>query len=154
MFYFASVLTLLVIAPLASVAIEFLITTPADLWHLVGKWFTFWGVGVRLFTAGLMQVMHPQFTSSSIFGIDDPAAASIVREVGFGNLAIGALGLASIVEPAWLLPAAMTGAFFYALAGFGHVTRPGERNSKEQFALITDFAIAALLLAYLLVQAA
>ena len=60
---------------------------------LVGKWFTFWGVGARLFLAGLNQVFRPSFTAEEIFEIGDPAVLPIVREIGFANLAIGTFGL-------------------------------------------------------------
>lgn len=150
MFYFVSVLVLLLAAPVISVATEFLLTSgTADLWRLIGIWFTFWGVGVRLFSAGVMQVTRPQFTSASIFGIADPAAGDIVREVGYANLAMGTLGLASLPEPKWLLPAALVGGLYYGLAGVGHALR-GNRNAKEQFALVTDFAMFALLAAFVL----
>ncbi len=147
MFYFVSVLVLLLIAPLASLAIEAVVSSGVDTWASVGKWFTFWGCGVRLFLAGIMQVTRPQFTAASIFGIRDPAAGAIVREVGFGNLAIGTLGLASLMVPEWLIPAAIVGGLYYGLAGTGHVVRP-ERNAKEQFALATDFGIFAVLAAF------
>lgn len=144
MFYFVSVAALLLVLPLVSTGAELLLGGPAAPFALAAKWFTFWGVGVRLFVAGVMQVGRPGFTSKSIFGIADPAAVSIVREVGFGNLAMGTLGLASLPYPQWLVPAALVGGLYYGLAGVGHAMR-GERNAKEQFALVTDFGICAIL---------
>lgn len=152
MLYFASVIALLLVLPLVSTGAEMLAGGPAAPFALVAKWFTFWGVGVRLFIAGVMQVTRPQFTSKSIFGIADPAAASIVREVGFGNLAMGTLGLASLLVPQWLVPAAVAGGIYYGLAGVGHAIRP-ERNAKEQFALVSDFGICAILAVSLLATA-
>jgi len=141
--YFISVALLLLILPAASVVVEMLYSTGAEPMWLIGKWFVFWACGVRLFAAGLMQTLRPEFTAKSIFALDAPAASAIVREVGFGNLAIGALGLASLFEPAWVLPAAIVGGLYYGLAGAGHVFRHG--NLKEQFALWSDLAIFALL---------
>jgi hypothetical protein len=116
----------------------------ADVMLLVGKWFVFWMVGVRLFIAGVRQVAQPQFTAGSIFAIKDRAAFAIVRELGFANLSTGTLGLASIAVPAWLAPAAIVGGLYYGLAAAGHAFRPG-RNFKEQTALISDiFAFAIL----------
>ncbi len=91
-----------------------------------------------------MQVARPEFTAGSIFGIKDPASHAIVREVGFGNLAMGTLGLASLAVPQWVVPAALAGGLYYGLAGVGHMMR-GERNAKEQVALISDLLIFALL---------
>ena len=141
--YFISLLLLLLVIPATSVAIEAMhVGAGADIMGLVGKWFVFWACGVRLFVAGIMQTMHPEFTAKSIFEIDAPAARAIVREVGFGNLAMGTLGLATILEPSWAVPAAIV-CFYYGLAGFGHVFRRG--NLKEQVALWSDLAIFLLL---------
>jgi hypothetical protein len=143
--YLAAVVLLMLVLPVASVAIEALRAPgAAELMPLVGKWFTFWAVGVRLFLAGVTQTLRPQFTARSIFAIKDEGALAVVREVGFGNLAMGTLGLASLAEPGWLVPAALAGGLYYGLAGVGHVLRK-TRNLKEQIALVSDLAIFALL---------
>ena len=67
-----------------------------------------------------------------------------MREVGFGNLAIGTLGILSLFCPDFLLPAAIVGGLFYGLAGLGHLVR-NERNVKEQVALVSDLLIFVLL---------
>jgi hypothetical protein len=62
--YFAAVILLMLVLPAVSVAIEALRTPGgADLMALVGKWFTFWAVGARLFLAGATQSLRPQPTS-------------------------------------------------------------------------------------------
>jgi hypothetical protein len=141
--YFISVVLLLLVFPALSVLTEAWYVPGADLMWLMGKWFVFWACGVRLFVAGIMQTLKPEFTAKSIFEIDAPAAYAIVREVGFGNLAMGTLGLASLFEPSWVVPAAVVGGLYYGLAGLGHLFRRG--NLKEQFALWSDLAIFALL---------
>jgi hypothetical protein len=145
--YLYAVIRLMLVFPVACVLIETLLNSPTPLFDLVRKWFVFWATGVRLFVAGIMQTTRPQFTSASIFGISDPAAHAIVREVGFGNLAMGTLGLCTLVKPEWQLPAALVGGLYYGLAGAGHAMR-GERNAKEQLALVTDLAAFALLAAF------
>jgi hypothetical protein len=92
----------------------------------------------------VMQTLRPQFTAQSIFDIKDESALAIVREVGFGNLAMGTLGLASLIKPDWVVPAALVGGLYYGLAGLGHAFRE-TRNLKEQIALVSDLAIFALL---------
>jgi hypothetical protein len=64
--YFAAVVMLMLVLPLASAAVEAVLLVVPDPMFLIGKWFTFWAVGVRLFLAGLMQVFRPQFTARSI----------------------------------------------------------------------------------------
>jgi hypothetical protein len=143
--YIAAIVLLMLVLPLVSVAAETSMLPDASaLMGLVGKWFTFWGVGVRLFVAGLNQVFRPRFTAEDIFGIGDPAAHGLVREVGFGNLAIGTLGILSLFVPDFLLPAAIAGGLFFGLAGLGHLVRR-ERDIKEQLAFVSDLAMFGLL---------
>lgn len=142
--YFISVVLLLLVFPALSVIIEAVhLGASADVMWLIGKWFVFWGCGVRLFIAGVMQTLRPEFTAKSIFDIDAPAAYAIVREVGFGNLAMGTLGLVSLAMPEWVVSAAVVGGLYYGLAGLGHAFRGG--NFKEQVALWSDLAIFVLL---------
>jgi hypothetical protein len=142
--YLAAIILLMLALPLASAAIEATIFVVADPMLLIGKWFTFWAVGARLFLAGMSQVIRPQFTSEGILGIKDQAAHVIVREVGFGNLAIGTLGLLSLYLPAFVIPAAVAGGVFYGLAGLGHAARP-DKSAKEWAALVSDLAASVVL---------
>lgn len=143
--YVASIIVLLFVLPALSVVVDALwLGGSADLVQLVGKWFAFWAVGVRLFVAGVRQVVQPQFTAREIFAVQDPGALPIVREVGFGNLSVGALGVLTLLKPDFLVPAAIVGGLYYGLAGLGHVVR-GHRNLAGQAALVTDlFAFVVL----------
>ncbi|MBR0651486.1 hypothetical protein GXW78_17585 [Roseomonas terrae] len=116
----------------------------APMGEAIGRWFAFWAVGVRLFTAGLSQVIRPRFTSETIFAVTDPRARPLVRELGFGNIALGTLGIASIAFPSWVVPAAVGGAVFYGLAGAAHVMAKS-RNAKRRLAMVTDLAVAGVL---------
>jgi len=145
--YFIFVVLLMFVLPVASIAAEVLwFRDDAGLMLLIGKWFVFWTVGVRLLLAGIRQVVQPRFTAESIFDVKDPAANAVVREIGFGNLAMGTLGLASLAQPAWLVPAAIVGGLYYGLAGAGHVFR-SDRNFNEQTALVSDLMIFVVLAA-------
>jgi hypothetical protein len=146
--YLISIVLLLLVLPAASVAIETLwMGGGADIMLLVGKWLVFWGVGVRLFIAGVRQVVQPQFTAETIFEIKDYAALAIVREVGFANLAMGTLGLLTLTKSGFLVPAAIVGGLYYGLAGIGHAIR-GEKNFNEWTALVSDLYIFAVLAAF------
>jgi small-conductance mechanosensitive channel len=149
--YLVSVIVLLILAPAVSVVAELVTASVApDLIGLIGTWMTFWAVGVRLFTAGVKQTAQPSFTARDIFQIDDPRALGLVREIGFGNLAMGLLGLASFLKPEWLVPAAIVGGLYYGLAGLGHLFKGG-RNTKENVAMLTDF-LAFVVLAIFVVM--
>ena len=147
--YAIFVIVLMVVLPVVSIAAEyFLYPAGAGFVFLVGKWFVFWAVGARLFGAGLMQTLRPSFTSSGIFGNADPNAEKLVEEIGFGNLAIGLLGLLTIFNAAWIVPAAITGMVFLGLAGAKHVLNMG-KSGRESLAMWSDLAIAVVLAAYL-----
>jgi len=78
--YVATVVLLLLVLPLGSVAIEAARSASAVAYiTLLGKWFVFWAVGVRLFIAGVRQVFQPSFTAVEIFGIHEPKTLAIVR---------------------------------------------------------------------------
>jgi hypothetical protein len=146
--YLVTVVLLLFVLPAASVGIEALWAGGAggavDVMLLIGKWFVFWAVGVRLFIAGVRQVVQPQFTAESIFASKDRAALPIVREVGFGNLSMGILGLLTLAKSGVLVPAAIVGGLYYGLAGVGHLVR-GHGNFDGRTALISDLFIFVVL---------
>jgi uncharacterized protein DUF6790 len=146
--YFISVILLLIVFPAGSVAIDLVWGGGADKMALIGKWFVFWAIGVRLFLAGMRRVARPQFTAEDIFEIRDKASFAIVREVGFGNLAMGALGLLSLAQSTWVFPAAIVGGLYYGLAGIGHAVR-GKLNFSGWVALTSDFFIFGLLALFL-----
>jgi hypothetical protein len=113
--------------------------------ELAGKWYVFWACGIRLLLAGIRQVSQPRFTATEFFDLDNVKAFPIVREIGFGNLAIGILGICTIFRPAWLVPAAIVGGVYYGLAGLGHLMCD-ERNWMETLAMVSDgFAFLVLL---------
>jgi len=141
--YLVAVILLLLVFPAGSVVVEaFAHGGNADLIHLIGKWFVFWGAGVRLFIAGLRQVARPRLTAEDIFALKEPAADAIVREIGFGNLAMGTLGLLTLPFASFLVPSAIVGGLYYGLAGLGHAFR--KRNAEGQIAMISDFFIFAV----------
>ena len=74
---------------------------------------------------------------------DDPLAP--FREVGFTNLAMGTIGLASLWAPSCRVPAVRAGEIFLLLAGIAHMRR-GNRNATENAALWSDLAAAVILI--------
>lgn len=148
MLQIATILILMFFAPLAAVGIESA-TAGTGLVALIGKWFVFF-FGFRLLSGGLYQIVKPQFTAQTIFRINDPNALKIVTELGVGNVAMGALGVLAIFNSAWVVPAAIVLAIFYALAGGKHVLN-AERTSSENWALWSDLWAAVVLVGWLAV---
>jgi hypothetical protein len=149
--YFAVVLCLLLIFPSASVVWAGMNGHHENITiiFLVGRWWSFWAVGVRLFIAGVRQVIQPRFTADEIFGVRDSASFPLVREIGFGNLSMGLLGVCSIIRTDWIVPAAIVGGLYYGLAGLGHIPQKN-KNAKEFTAMISDLFVALLLAAFLI----
>lgn len=146
------IILLMVVLPIAGVVFDLLRTGGTiDLWSSVGNWFVFWAVGVRLFTAGISQIIRPQFTSQSILGTKNSGAEQIVQELGFANVAIGTVGLvATLWLPDWTVPAALAGCIFLGLAGFRHIAKKN-KNSKEAIDTYTDIFGSLVLAAFLIV---
>ena len=67
-------------SPAGSILIEWSLDQSSLLW-LIGKWFVFWAVGVRLLLAGVRQYFQPAFTAKDILGIESPDVFVLVREL-------------------------------------------------------------------------
>lgn len=144
--YLAIVAITMFLAPAGSIAFELSKNPDLPLMSLVGKWFVFWGVGVRLGLAGLRQFLQPVFTAREIFHMQGEEALPLVRELGVANLASGVVGLASLAMPAFVLPAAISAGIFYAVAGVRHAMERG-RSFNENIAMVSDVFIAVVLAA-------
>lgn len=144
--YIAAVVLFMFVFPSISVVVETLVlrSHPGFL-TLVGKWFVFWGVGVRLLTAGIRQIVRPDLTAEGIFGIKNRESLILVQELGFATFAIGVLGVWTILRPTWALPAAIVAGLFYGLAGARHAMKGG-RNRDENVAMVSDLFIFAIML--------
>ena len=149
--YIAMVIGLMLTLPTASIVFELFLQHHGVLNALiVGKWFVFWAVGVRLLTAGLRQIVQPRYTAENILGLKGPDAMLVVRELGFANTAIGSAGLGSLFCPGWILPLAIIGAIFYGLAGINHLTH-GQRSTLQNVAMSSDLFAASVLVTTCLV---
>jgi len=148
--YIAFVILLTCILPAASVIVQlFEFKNTADSWPLVGEWFVFWAVGVRLLIAGLRQVANPKFTTERIFNIKSAEPLPVVRELGFANTSTGILGICAFFYGGWVMPAAIVGGLFYGLAGVGHAFKK-ERNLFENVAMYSDLFVFVVLFAYVI----
>jgi hypothetical protein len=144
MYILIVVLTMLIL-PIGSVAIARGVDPTAAWIDLIGLWFVFWAVGVRLGLAGARQILRPEFTAHDIFKLEGDGPLVIVRELGFANLAIGIVGLLVVLFPSFVLPAAIYASIFYAAAGAMHVSE-SKRGRNENVAMLSDL-FAALVLA-------
>jgi hypothetical protein len=137
--------------PIICLLLQYNGTSPLLFWLLVGKWFVFWGIGTRLFIAGLRQVSKPSFTATEIFNIPGTESFPIVRELGFCNISMGLGGILSLFKPEWTEIMAIVGGLYFGIAGIQHLIKKPD-STNELVALISDLFIFIILLLYLLLS--
>jgi len=146
--YLLSLLLLMLVLPALSVWVDYVPYPGTPFMVLVGKWFVFWAVGVRLFAAGIRQVAKPLFTLQQIFHIQNPAGQVVVRELGFANICFGLIGMLSLFIPHWRPAAAFAGGLYMGIAGVYHlIKKPASPN--EVVAMVSDIYILLTMGAYL-----
>ncbi len=145
--YLVVVALTMFVLPLGSVLTEHVYRPEVAAIALIGKWFVFWSVGVRLSLAGLRQITQPVFTAREIFHIQGDEVLPIIKEFGCANLAIGVVGMAAVFVSTFVLPAAITGAVFYGAAGMRHTTDTA-RSRNQTIAMLTDIYIFLVLAVY------
>jgi len=157
--YIIGVSALTFLLPVISAVIEYytctgsfiMLHSAVFLIALLGKWFIFYAVGIRLLLAGIRQIKNPGFTAKEIFHIESDAVLPIVRELGFANLCAGLVGIIALFIPPWRMVSAFSSGLYYGIAGLYHfIKKPAGLN--EQFALITDIVIFLLLAVYIVVM--
>ena len=147
--YLAIVILSMFVLPVTSMGMEHVHSHGAASWMmLAGRWFVFWGAGIRLSGAGIRQCLQPQFTAREIFRMKTDEARPIIREHGIGNLAVGTAGFASLWVPSFVLPVALIAAIAYGAWGVLHVASKNS-SMNENVAMVSDFWLAAVLVAYL-----
>jgi hypothetical protein len=142
--YIAIVALTMFLLPAASVILEHAWNPSAPIIYLVGRWFVFWGVGVRLGLAGLRQFLQPAFTAKEIFHMAGDEALPLVRELGVANIATGIVGLLSLAFPSFTLPIAISAGVFYGVAGITHVMAR-DRSLNETIAMASDLFLFVVL---------
>ena len=118
--YIFVVSLLMFILPILSIITEvFIKKDVSNLAGLVLQWFLFWSIGIRLFTAGIHQILKPRYTLN-LLSIDDRAASQLVKELGFANISIGIIAIVALFNGLWQPAAAICGSLFLLLSGLTH----------------------------------
>ena len=151
--YLVMVIGLMVVLPIGSSAIELAVNGGQDPVAVIGRWFLFWGAGVRLLTAGVSQVLRPQFTAKNILGETTPTANQVVQELGFANFGFGLAAVIAAWVPGWAVPVAIAPGVFLLAAGIRHIVKPG-KNREELLATLSDLLVGAVLIAFVIVSVA
>jgi hypothetical protein len=145
--YIAVVALTMLVLPLVSIVIDSGVHPGALAVIVVGRWFVFWGVGVRLGLAGMRQLFRPSFTAREIFHTTNDEVLPLVRELGAANLSIALVALLSLAMPNFVLPAAIYATIFYGVAGIRHFAER-DRSRNENVAMGSDLFMALVLLLF------
>ena len=145
--YFLVITFIMFIFPIGSIIAEIVLSPNSNIVFIIGKWFVFWVIGIRLFTAGIRQIIQPKFTAENILGLKEKESWVLVRELGFANAALGVLGILSLLFREWIMPCALSGGIFLGLAGINHIFIKN-KNNHEKAAMISDILISILLITY------
>ena len=139
--YEVSVIIFFVVLPIVGVIADVLILkSEINIFSLMFKWFVFSGVGLRLLSAGLKQLINPSFTAKEIFKVNEENSFPIVREIGLANISFGFIGVLSFFLPQFRLAAATSGGLYFGLTGCLHLFN--KRKSRDEvFAMISDYFI-------------
>jgi hypothetical protein len=150
--YIVVVALTMLILPIVSIAIDLGIHSGASpVIFSIGRWFVFWGVGVRLLLAGARQTLQPSFTAREIFHTTSDQVLPVVRELGLANFSASVVALLSLAIPSFVLPAAVSGAIFYGAAGVLHIAEPN-RSRNENIAMGSDLGMAAVLIVFVVAR--
>jgi hypothetical protein len=146
--YLFTILLLMLIFPVISIAIDSSYHLELALIELIGKWFVFWAIGIRLLLAGTRQAAKPAFTLEEIFHINNKESEVIVRELGFANICFGIAGIISIFIPDWRSAAGFIGGLYMGIAGVYHIIKKPV-SPNEIIAMVSDLFIFLVLAVYL-----
>lgn len=134
--YLVVVLLTMLVFPMLSIIVELYWTDRQLGVDLIGKWFLFWGLGLRQLIGGFSQIINPGFTAHNILG-EDIVPIIFVLELGFANISMGIISICSLWISTWRLPAAVVGGLFMGLCGIYHITR-GIYTINELIATVND----------------
>jgi len=144
-------IALLAVLPIAAAALESRIDNVVLNWPTYSKWFVFWGVGIRLFFKGIKLASTPQFTGLSLSSFKNRESYLLLLELGFANMALGSMGILSVINDQWRLIAAIAGAIYFGLADMVRLLKKPD-GRHELVALIYNVLVFAGLVGYLVSQ--
>ena len=122
-YYLITTCMIVIIFPLICISVENVAERIPLNWILIGKWFIFWAIGIRLFTAGIKQASDPAFTAIKIFKLHSKESYVIIRELGFANICLGITSILSLINNQWRPIGAITGVVFFGFAGLQHISK-------------------------------
>jgi hypothetical protein len=144
-------IALVAVLPIAAALLEARVDEIPLTWPIYWKWFIFWGVGIRLFFKGIRLASTPQFTGLSLSSFKNRESYLLLLELGFANMALGSMGILSVINDQWRLIAAIAGAIYFGLADMLRLLKkPTGRH--ELVALAYNLLVFVGLVGYMVTQ--
>jgi hypothetical protein len=144
-------IALIAVLPMAAAATESRFDQVPLTWTIYWKWSIFWGVGIRLFFKGIKLASTPQFTGLSLSGFKNRESYLLLLELGFANMALGSMGILSVINDQWRLIAAIAGAIYFGLADMLRLMKKTDVR-HERVALIYNILVFLGLVAFMVSQ--
>ncbi|HTE28416.1 hypothetical protein [Flavitalea sp.] len=133
---------LLTALPVLSVACEHHFGQAALTGTLIGKWFAFWAIGIRLLVAGFMQLTRKSNSRNHLSARED--SGMVKKATGVANLVLSALGFLCVASSEGSLLAAITVGVYLGLAGLQHdFKKPA--TASGWISLIYDFIVFSVI---------
>ena len=143
MFHFISVFGIILVLPILSIVINKIINSRKNIQQnnieLILGWLIFWSLGIRAFSAGLMQIFNPIYTNNLLqLELNDYI---IIREHGINNVGIGFLCIISFYKHFLRKYSCMIK--LISCTGFSilHIIRIEKIEFDEIISLISNFII-------------
>ncbi|MFP4163894.1 MAG: DUF6790 family protein [Chitinispirillaceae bacterium] len=154
-FHLVQILVIMVMMPLTFSTIEMLYRNKrdnaSDSGAIIFKWILFWAVGIRSVSAGLVQLIYPQYTAETIFELTSGTEFYIfIRELGVANFAIGTTAIISAGLKDWRLPTAFISLIFNTLLAINHIIH--FQAGANQFASLGADFFVVVMLSYFLIK--
>ena len=142
-FHTITVFVNILVLPIISIVINLIINNrknnSENIFEIIGKWFIFWSLGVRLIIAGLMQIFNPIYTNNLLqLSLND---FIIIRELGLANFSIGLLCTISYFKKSLQKYVCIYMFIFFTGASILHIIRIENINFDELISLITDIIL-------------
>jgi hypothetical protein len=144
MLYLVNVFGIILVLPIVSIGINVFINFRKKIENnfpeIIGNWFIFWSIGIRLFTAGLMQIFNPNYTANLLqLNLND---LIVIRELGLSNSSIGLLGIISFFKYGLQKYVCLYILIFFSGASIIHITRLLQHTHFDEIiTLITNVFI-------------
>ncbi len=117
----------------------------------IGKWFIFWNLGIDLFFTGVRQASSPELSPGNVFRFKSQESHQLTRELGFANMALGSVGILSVINDQWRLIAAIGGGLYFGLAIMLYLAK-GAGNHQHRVTQLYHVLVFAGLVFCLLVH--